>query len=98
MGNTEGFLSENIEEINEYEEIIEDIIEPLAREGFVSELSTGITLVFYNQALEVLGVASLAVIRVVANNEESGEEVFEDYDSDVLDQNIWDAYEDFYSL
>ena len=49
MGNTSGLLNECIEELGHsgelVEEAIEEIIEPLAREGLVSEISTGIATV-----------------------------------------------------
>lgn len=47
MGNTSGALAESIEELGRSEEIAEEILEPLARDGFVCELSAGITTVLF---------------------------------------------------
>ena len=47
MGNTSGLLAENIEELGRSEEMAEEILEPLVREGFVGELAAGITSVCF---------------------------------------------------
>lgn len=86
MGNTEGLSSETIENVCKSEEIIEDLFEPLAREGFVCELSSGIL-----SALEVLGIASLAIIRVVATNDDSTDEVL-DCDNEIIEEN-WNDFD-----
>ena len=48
MGNTSGVLSECIEELGKSDEVLEEILEPLVREEFISEITSGITSVLSN--------------------------------------------------
>lgn len=95
MGSTLGTLDECIEDIARYDDYVEEILEPLARDEFVSDLTSGLTTVKGMQALQIIGVSSLAVIRCVANNDDSGEEVFDEYEAELGQSEIIEAFEDF---
>lgn len=45
MGSTLGTLDECIEDIARYDDYVEEILEPLARDEFVSDLTSGLTTV-----------------------------------------------------
>lgn len=42
-----------------------------------------------------MGIASLAAIRMATTNEESGEEVFEEYEVELTDYNLIELFEDY---
>lgn len=82
MGNTTDTVVSLVEDFEEGEALFEEILEPMARNGIVSEISDGITSVIVNKALEVLVIASIGTIKLLATNDDSGEEIIEEYDQE----------------
>ena len=90
MGNTTDTFVSLVEDFEDGEVLFDEILEPMARNGFVSEISEGITAVIDNKALEVLVIASIGTIKMLATNDDSGEEILEEYDQDTY---LWNLSE-----
>lgn len=90
MGNTTDTVVSLVEDFEDGEVLFDELLEPMARNGFVSEISEGITSVIDNKALEVLVIASIGTIKMLATNDDSGEEILEEYDQDTY---LWNLSE-----
>lgn len=88
MGNSGGSGPMSLDEFEECENIYEDILEPMARSTFVSEISEGITTVIFIKALEVILIASVGTIKLLATSDDSGEELIDDYDNEIEISNL----------
>ena len=95
MGNTSVSLTNSLEDFFKSDEITEEVLEPLQREGIICEVSEGLAAVIFEQALEIIAVASVATIRYAATSEDSGEDVFDDYDVEFNEIDAYNLFEDF---